>query len=65
MNRLKTFIISILAIMATNISYAQTEQVKKVLFVITSTSQKPNGAKTGYFPISVGEAMVYALKGVK
>jgi len=30
MNRLKTFIISILAIMATNISYAQTEQVKKV-----------------------------------
>jgi len=49
MNRLKTFIISILAIMATNISYAQTEQVKKVLFVITSTGQKPNGAKTGYF----------------
>jgi len=35
--------------MATNISYAQSEPQKKVLFVVTSTSQKPNGAKTGYF----------------
>jgi len=49
MKNFKIIILTILAIMATNISNAQTKSAGKVLFVITSTGEKPNGAKTGYF----------------